>query len=93
MPTHCFVFHGHADFGVKLANDELWHQLLVDLLDGVNWATCVRLCELSCLDCKSLAAAVVSAKQPHSVVHEYTEVREAVDPRNWGIITFATKVG
>mmetsp|Transcript_4580 Transcript_4580/g.6954 ORF Transcript_4580/g.6954 Transcript_4580/m.6954 type:complete len:374 (+) Transcript_4580:136-1257(+) len=71
----------------KFSNDELWQQVLVDLVE-LDRETCTRLCELSGLDCKSLAAAVVSALQPHSVVHDYTEVKEMIDPRKFGIITF-----
>ena len=73
----------------RLYEDELWHQLLVDQLHGVDReACCGRLCELSGLDCLSLAMAVVSAGQQQRCLRSYAEVVETVDPRKLGIITF-----
>ena len=70
-------------------DDQLWRQLLVDNLNnGIDGETCDRLCELSCLDCRSLAMAVVAARQTNSHVHSYAQVKATVDPRTLGIISF-----
>ena len=72
----------------RLEEDELWRQMLVDHLRGIDWETCGRLCELSGLDCRSLAMAAVAAGNSHGRVPCYTKVGNTVDPRTLGIITF-----
>ena len=73
-----------------IANNDLWRRMLVDQLYDIDAEACDRLCQLSGLDPRSLAFAVVSASQQRDTIrrYSYAEVLETVDPRYSGIITF-----